>query len=102
MHKVLERAADVRELKRRIEAMEEASKANDAKMQKEPLMKVAEAAGLEADNQRLKETGSFKQRLELARQKVEIEKKTARIKELEEAEGVLRKRIEKLEALQKK
>ncbi|ROW06970.1 hypothetical protein VMCG_04201 [Cytospora schulzeri] len=98
---VLDKAVEIRDLKNRLEAMEESSKANDAKMQKELLMKTIEAAGLEADNQRLRETGSFKQRMELAKKTVEIEQKTAQIKDLEETEGALRKRIKELEALQK-
>ena len=93
-----------RDLKDRLEAMEgsaEKNEANRAELQRELVLKVMEAAGLEADNQRLKETGSFKQRLELARQAVEVEKKTARIRDLEETEGALRKRVGELEALQK-
>lgn len=92
------------DLKQRIEAMEgsaRASTANEARLQKELLLKTIEAAGLEAANQRIAETGSFKQRLELARQAVEIRQKTAQVKDLEENEGALRRRIEELEALQK-
>lgn len=96
----LEKAADVKDLERRVEFIERAFKANDAMMQKELLSKVVEAAGLQADNQRLKEIGSFRQRLEINRQTLELKQKTARIRELEETEGVLRKRIEELEALQ--
>ncbi|ROV87669.1 hypothetical protein VSDG_09637 [Cytospora chrysosperma] len=100
--RALEKAAEVRDLERRVRFIEGAFKANDAMMQKELILKVMEAAALQADNQRLKEIGSFRQRLEINRQTLELKQKTARIRELEETEGNLRKRIEELEALQEK
>lgn len=91
-----------RDLKDRIKTIgvsARTSEAKEAELRKELLQKMLEAAGLEADNQRLKKTGSFRQRLELAGQAVEIKQKAARIRDLEETEGAQRRRIEELEAL---
>lgn len=89
------------DLKNQIEAMEESHKAREAKLQEQLLLKVMEAAGLEADNQRIKETGPSSSGWSSPVRLWRWSRRRPGSRVWRRRRGGLRRRVEELEAVQR-